>query len=103
MGAWLKVDEKDKKVHYQVDPSWFKYTSEDEQKITLGKLSLLADVYRRAGYAINNVFKKHLWEVGGQVSKACDIFRGTVDPSEYDNYILVMLLLKYVSDVWLEH
>jgi type I restriction enzyme M protein len=27
-------------------------------------------------------------------------FRGTVDPSEYKNYILVMLFVKYVSDVW---
>ncbi len=35
--------------------------------------------------------------------KACDTFRGTIDPSEYKNYILVMLFLKYISDVWAEH
>src|SRR5262249_47125984 len=27
----------------------------------------------------------------------------TIDPSEYKNYILVMLFLKYISDVWAEH
>ena len=34
---------------------------------------------------------------------ACDTFRGAVDPSEYKNYILVFLFLKYISDVWQEH
>lgn len=58
VGAWLKVDDKDKKVLYQVDPSWLKITSEEEQKITIGKLSLLADVYRRAGYVIIGFVKK---------------------------------------------
>jgi type I restriction enzyme M protein len=32
--------------------------------------------------------------------KACDTFRGVVDPSDYKNYILVFLFLKYLSDVW---
>ena len=58
LGAWLKVDEKDKKVYYQVDPSWMQNSSDEEQKNTLGILSLLADVYRRAGYAIIDIFKK---------------------------------------------
>lgn len=35
--------------------------------------------------------------------QACDTFRGVVDPSDYKNYILVMLFLKYLSDVWREH
>src|SRR5215472_3496858 len=34
------------------------------------------------------------------VWRACDTFRGAVDPSEYKNYILTMLFLKYMSDVW---
>jgi type I restriction enzyme M protein len=34
---------------------------------------------------------------------ACDTFRGAIDPSEYKNYILVFLFLKYISDVWQEH
>jgi type I restriction enzyme M protein len=42
-------------------------------------------------------------EINSILWKACDTFRGTVDPSEYKNYILVMLFLKYVSDVWLDH
>ncbi len=32
--------------------------------------------------------------------KACDTFRGVVDPSEYKNYILTFLFLKYLSDLW---
>lgn len=34
---------------------------------------------------------------------ACDTFRGVVDPSQYKDYILVMLFLKYISDVWRDH
>jgi len=41
-------------------------------------------------------------EINGILWKACDTFRGTIDPSEYKNYILVMLFLKYISDVWQE-
>ena len=32
--------------------------------------------------------------------KACDTFRGAFDSSEYKNYILVFMFLKYLSDVW---
>jgi type I restriction enzyme M protein len=39
-------------------------------------------------------------EINGIVWKACDTFRGAVDPSEYKNYILTMLFLKYLSDLW---
>lgn len=42
-------------------------------------------------------------EINAILWKACDTFRGTIDPSEYKNYILVMLFLKYVSDAWQEH
>lgn len=34
---------------------------------------------------------------------ACDTFRGVVDPAQYKDYILVMLFLKYISDVWRGH
>lgn len=34
---------------------------------------------------------------------ACDTFRGTVDPSIYKDYVLTMLFLKYISDVWQDH
>ena len=34
------------------------------------------------------------------VWKACDTFRGVIDPSQYKDYILTMLFLKYVSDVY---
>src|SRR5271166_5165862 len=39
-------------------------------------------------------------QINAIVWKACDTFRGTVDPSEYKNYILTMLFLKYLSDLW---
>jgi type I restriction enzyme M protein len=39
-------------------------------------------------------------QINGIVWKACDTFRGAVDPSEYKNYILTMLFLKYLSDLW---
>ncbi|MCB1201659.1 MAG: type I restriction-modification system subunit M [Leptospiraceae bacterium] len=42
-------------------------------------------------------------EINGILWKACDTFRGVVDPSEYKNYILVMLFIKYLSDVWQDH
>lgn len=37
-------------------------------------------------------------EINAIAWKACDTFRGVVDPSEYKNYILVFLFLKYLSD-----
>ena len=42
-------------------------------------------------------------EINNILWKACDTFRGTIDASEYKNYLLVMLFVKYVSDVWTEH
>jgi len=38
-------------------------------------------------------------EINNIVWKACDTFRGTIDPSEYKNYILTMLFVKYLSDL----
>ena len=39
-------------------------------------------------------------EINSIVWRACDTFRGAVDPSEYKNYILTMLFVKYLSDLW---
>ncbi|RUL63141.1 type I restriction-modification system subunit M [Dyella dinghuensis] len=41
--------------------------------------------------------------INGAIWSACDTFRGTVDPSIYKDYVLTMLFLKYVSDVWQDH
>lgn len=43
-----------------------------------------------------DVINRAVWE-------ACDTFRGTVDPSIYKDYVLTMLFLKYISDVWQDH
>ncbi|MCP5055074.1 MAG: SAM-dependent DNA methyltransferase, partial [bacterium] len=39
-------------------------------------------------------------EINNIVWRACDTFRGAVDPYEYKNYILTMLFIKYISDLW---
>ena len=41
-------------------------------------------------------------EINEIVWRACDTFRGTLDPAQYKDYILVMLFLKYMSDLWKE-
>lgn len=41
--------------------------------------------------------------INAAVWSACDTFRGTVDPSIYKDYVLTMLFLKYISDVWQDH
>ncbi len=41
-------------------------------------------------------------EINNVLWKACDTFRGVVDPSDYKNYVLTFLFIKYVSDVWKE-
>ena len=35
--------------------------------------------------------------------KACDTFRGTIDPAQYKDYILIFLFWKYISDTWADH
>ncbi|MFO8050211.1 MAG: type I restriction-modification system subunit M N-terminal domain-containing protein [Thermoplasmatota archaeon] len=39
-------------------------------------------------------------EINAVAWKACDTFRGVIDPSKYKNYILVFLFIKYLSDHW---
>ena len=41
-------------------------------------------------------------EINEILWRACDTFRGTLDPTQYKDYILVMLFLKYMSDLWKE-
>lgn len=41
-------------------------------------------------------------DVNNIVWKACDTFRGIIDPSQYKDYVLTMLFLKYVTDVYIE-
>lgn len=38
-------------------------------------------------------------EINNTVWKACDTFRGTIDATQYKDYILTMLFIKYISDV----
>ena len=35
-------------------------------------------------------------EINAILWQACDTFRGVIDPSEYKNYILVMLFVNYI-------
>lgn len=42
-------------------------------------------------------------EINNILWKACDTFRGMLNATDYKNYILVMLFVKYISDVWAEH
>ena len=42
-------------------------------------------------------------DINNAAGAACDTFRGVVDPAQYKDYILVMLFVKYISDVWQDH
>jgi type I restriction enzyme M protein len=42
-------------------------------------------------------------EINKAVWNACDTFRGTVSPDIYKDFVLTMLFLKYISDVWQDH
>jgi type I restriction enzyme M protein len=46
---------------------------------------------------MDNKISSH--EVKQIVWKACDTFRGLINPDQYKDYILTMLFIKYVSDV----
>jgi len=43
-----------------------------------------------------SIINKAVW-------RACDTFRGTIDSSIYKDYVLTMLFVKYLSDVWQDH
>ena len=38
-------------------------------------------------------------DINDAVWRACDTFRGSIDPSVYKDYVLTMLFVKYLSDV----
>ncbi len=42
-------------------------------------------------------------DINNALWAACDTFRGVMDAASYKDYILVMLFLKYISDVWKDH
>lgn len=42
-------------------------------------------------------------EVNNTLWRACDTFRGKIDSAIYKDYVLVMLFIKYVSDIYKEH
>lgn len=42
-------------------------------------------------------------DVNNAAWAACDTFRGVIDPAQYKDYILVMLFVKYISDLWADH
>jgi len=42
-------------------------------------------------------------EINKAVWAACDTFRGTVAADIYKDYVLTLLFLKYISDVWQDH
>ncbi|MDA3917629.1 MAG: type I restriction-modification system subunit M [Deltaproteobacteria bacterium] len=42
-------------------------------------------------------------DINNAAWSACDTFRGVVNPDQYKDYILVMLFVKYISDVWQDH
>ncbi|KAF3978220.1 MAG: SAM-dependent DNA methyltransferase, partial [Methylococcales symbiont of Iophon sp. n. MRB-2018] len=48
-------------------------------------------MYKTTKETINNV----VW-------KACDSFRGTLDSTQYKDYVLTMLFVKYLSDFYRE-
>jgi len=54
------------------------------------------DMTRNTSQISQVSINKALWE-------ACDTFRGVVAAAVYQDYVLTMLFLKYLSDVWQDH
>lgn len=42
-------------------------------------------------------------EINKALWNACDTFRGTISADTYKDFILTMLFVKYISDVWQDH
>ncbi|TXD50500.1 MULTISPECIES: type I restriction-modification system subunit M [unclassified Polaribacter] len=52
---------------------------------------------------MTNTVKPTQDQINSALWNACDTFRGAFDSSEYKNYILVFMFIKYLSDVWKDH
>lgn len=52
---------------------------------------------------MENAVKTTQEQINGTLWRAADTFRGKIDSSLYKDYILVMLFIKYLSDVYKEH
>ena len=52
---------------------------------------------------MSNKIKPTQSQINTALWNACDTFRGAFDSSEYKNFILVFMFLKYLSDVWKDH
>ena len=42
-------------------------------------------------------------DISNAAWSACDTFRGVIDAANYKDYILTILFVKYISDVWQDH
>ena len=74
-------------------------TSIQRQKVTDGERSIAAE-HSTTGSEPEAIKQD---DVNKAAWDACDTFRGVMDAANYKDYILVMLFLKYISDVWNEH
>lgn len=52
---------------------------------------------------MSNKIKPTQDQINNALWNACDTFRGAFDSSEYKNYTLVFMFIKYLSDVWKDH
>lgn len=52
---------------------------------------------------MSNVNKINQDSINNTLWAACDTFRGTISADTYKDFILTMLFLKYISDVWQDH
>jgi len=51
----------------------------------------------------NNDIQIRQQTINDTLWRACDTFRGTIGSDQYKDYLLVMLFIKYISDVYKEH
>ncbi|GJQ59051.1 MAG: hypothetical protein SCALA701_18520 [Candidatus Scalindua sp.] len=71
--------------------------------LTTNMSCLIADVNMIFSAGRDIMSKISQKEINDTAWVACDTFRSVVDPDQYKDYILVMLFLKYISDVWRGH